>query len=300
MSRVYETIGITKQSFHQMLKRKEYIKGEEAQLLYLVGQIRKGHPRMSAREIYYKLRPSCMGRDKFEQLCYSSGLKLVHKKDFRRTTDSTGATRFPNLIKQMEVTGANQVFVGDITYFEINGEFYYISLIMDLFNREIAGYSASDNLRTENTTLPALGKLIYTRGSANLQGAIIHSDGGGQYYCKEFLSLTREVKMLNSMTEESIYENAHAEKLNGIIKNNYLYPYGPTDLKTLRKALERAIKMYNTGKAHRALDGMTPVQYRLIHSVEKENNPASYFPFPTELNKQHNEKKILSNLVNVI
>jgi transposase InsO family protein len=239
-----------------------------------------------------------MGRDKFEQLCYANGLKLVQKKNFRKTTDSTGVIRFPNLIKQIEVTGVNQVFVSDITYFEINGEFYYISLIMDLFNRELVGYSASDSLRTEQTTLPALQRLVYTRGSSNLQGAVIHSDGGGQYYCKDFLELTGKLKMLNSMTEESVFENSHAERLNGVIKNNYLYPYGPTDLTTLRKALKKAVKMYNTEKAHRALEGMTPVQYR-IYSVEKENNSASNYPFSTEKNKYYN-KKILSNLVNTI
>lgn len=299
MNRIYEAIGTKKQSFHQMLKRKNYKKEEEMQLLYLVAQIRKNHPRMSAREIYFKLQPEYIGRDKFEQLCFSNGLKLVQKKNFRKTTDSTGVTRFPNLIKQVEVTGVNQVFVSDITYYEINGEFYYISLIMDLFNRELVGYSASNSLRTEYTTLPALQRLIYNRGSSNLQGAIIHSDGGGQYYCKDFLELTGKLKMLNSMTEESVFENAHAERLNGVIKNNYLYPYGPTDLKTLRKALEKAVKMYNTEKAHRALEGMTPVQYRVIHSAEKENNSLSNYTFSTEKNKYFNNKK-LSNLVNTI
>lgn len=300
MNNVYRSVGIKKQSFHQMMKRREYTRCEEAQLLYLVGQIRNDHPRMSARELYYKLQPASIGRDRFEQLCYTNGYKVVHRKDFRKTTDSTGVTRFPNLIKQLKVTGVNQVFVSDITYYEINGDFYYIALIMDLFNREVVGSSASSSLRTEQTTLPALNRLVRARGKANLGGAIIHSDGGGQYYSKVFLALTREIGMLNSMTEESVYENAHAERLNGVIKNNYLYPYAPTDLKSLRKALEKAVKMYNYGKMHRALGRMTPVQYRQYNSIEKENNTECYFPFPTENNLHHNNKKIMSNLVNAI
>lgn len=299
MNRIYESIGTTKQSFHQMLKRKQYQKEEQEQLLHLVCQIRKDHPRMSAREIYFKLQPTCMGRDKFEQMCYSNGLKLVQNKNHRRTTDSTGVIRFPNLIKQLEVTGVNQVFVSDITYFEIDGAFYYISLIMDLFNREVVGYSASNSLRTEFTTLPALKKLIYTRGNTNLQGSIIHSDGGGQYYCKDFLKLTGQLRMQNSMTEELVYENAHAERLNGTIKNNYLYPYAPTDLKTLKKALNKAVRMYNTQKAHRALSRMTPVQYRNQHAAEKEHNSPRYFPSSTEKSKYQSKKRV-TNLVNLI
>ena len=147
--------------------------------------------------------------------------------------------------------------------------FYYLTFIMDLYNREIVGYSASDNMRTENTTLPALNKLIRLRGSENLKGSIFHSDGGGQYYSNEFKAVTGDLEMINSMAEE-VFENPHAERLNGIIKNNYLYPYGPTDFKSLKKSLKKAVWMYNNEKPHSSLQGNTPINY--IKKVGKTVN----------------------------
>ena len=123
---------------------------------------------------------------------------------------------------------------------------------MDLFNREVVGFSASKSLRTEDTTLPALIHVKKIRGRVALK-AIIHSDGGGQYYSNEFKKLTKELKMSNSMTEESVYENSHAERLNGTIKNSYLYLYAPGTFDELKKELKRAEYMYNNGKPHKAL-----------------------------------------------
>ena len=148
MKEFYRYLGISKQSFHQMVRRRHYKQEESEQILHLVSQVRKDHPRMSARDIYYKLQPDTVGRDTFEQICYSNGLRVKKQKNFRRTTDSTGVTRFPNHIKGIEVTGVNQVLVSDITYFEMGSRFYYLTFIMDLYNREIVGYSASGNMRT--------------------------------------------------------------------------------------------------------------------------------------------------------
>jgi transposase InsO family protein len=296
-----EAAGISKQAFHQMLKRSHYREEERQQLLPLINEIRKDHPRMSARDMYIKLRPSAMGRDQFERFCFASGYRVKRLKNYRVTTNSQGVTRFPNKIKDIKLTGVNQVFVSDITYFEIGPKFYYLTFIMDLFNREIVGWSASDNLRTECTTLPALHRLIRERGKINLKGAIIHSDGGGQYYCKEFKSLTKSLKMINSMTEENVYENAHAERLNGVIKNNYLYHYGPKDLISLRRQLDRAVLMYNTGKPHKALGKLTPTSFLNKTTVNNENNSQkSYFPLSTAHYKHLNINKIINKKVNVI
>ena len=210
----------------------------------------------------------------------------------------SGVTRFPNMIKDIEVTRVNQVFVSDITYFDIGSATYYLSFIMDLYNREIVGWSASDNLRTESTTLPALHRVITERGRANLKGAIIHSDGGGQYYCKEFKTLTGELKMINSMTEEKVYENSHAERLNGIIKNNYLYPYGPTNMTSLRRLLDRAVLMYNTGKPHKALGKLTPSMFRI--NIDNEDYSSSNLPLSTVNHINYkNRSKINNKKVNV-
>jgi putative transposase len=289
---------MTKQSFHQMLKRRKYKYEEQEQLIPLINEIRCDHPRMSARDIYLKLQPSYMGRDQFERFCMDSGYRINRLKNFRVTTNSLGVTRFQNMIKDLKVTRVNQVFVSDITYFDIGSDTYYLTLIMDLYNREIVGWSVSDNLRTESTTLPALLMLITLRGKVNLKGSIIHSDGGGQYYCNEFKTLTKSLGMVNSMTEEKVYENSHAERLNGIIKNNYLYPYGPTNIKSLRKLLDKAVYMYNTGKPHKALGKLTPKEFK--DTIDSEDNSASNLPLST-VNHHYNKRVKLSiKKVNVI
>ena len=284
-----------------MLKRRRYKLEEQEQLIPLINEIRIDHPRMSARDIYLKLNPSCMGRDQFERFCMDSGYRIKKLRNYRVTTNSLGVTRFPNMIKELEVTGVNQVFVSDITYFEIGPEIYYLTFIMDLYNREIVGWSASDNLRTENTTLPALHRLINERGRTNITGSIFHSDGGGQYYCKEFKALTKELKMINSMTEEKVYENSHAERLNGVIKNNYLYPYGPKDKTSLKKLLDKAVLMYNTGKPHKALGKLTPKSFK--DTIDNEDNSASNLPLSTvnhHKNNNYKRSKRINKKVNVI
>jgi transposase InsO family protein len=281
-----------------MLERRKYKYEEQEQLIPLINEIRMDHPRMSARDIYLKLQPSCMGRDQFERFCMDSGYRIKRLKNFRVTTNSLGVTRFPNLIKDLKVTRVNQVFVSDITYFDIGSDTYYLTFIMDLFNREIVGWSASDNLRTENTTLPALHRVITERGRVNLKGAIMHSDGGGQYYCNEFKKLTKDLEMINSMTEEKVYENSHAERLNGIIKNNYLYPYGPTNITSLKRLLDKAVLMYNTGKPHTALGKLTPSMFR--NTIDNENNSSSNLPLSTVNHINYKRSKLSNKKVNVI
>jgi putative transposase len=281
-----------------MLSRRKYKYEEQEQLIPLINEIREDHPRMSARDIYVKLQPGCMGRDQFERFCMDSGYRIKKLKNFRITTNSLGVTRFPNHLKDLRVTRVNQVFVSDITYFDIGSDTYYLTFIMDLFNREIVGWSASDNLRTESTTLPALHRLITERGRTNIKGAIIHSDGGGQYYCNEFKALTKTLEMVNSMTEEKVYKNSHAERLNGVIKNNYLYPYGPTNMTSLKRLLNRAVLMYNTGKPHKALGKLTPSKFR--STIDNEDNSSSNHPLSTVNHINYKNRKSSIKKVNVM
>ena len=132
---------MSKQSFHQKLDRWLLVKEEQAALVPLIREIRKDHPRMSARVMYSKILPETLGRDKFESFCFSIGLRVKYPKNYRKTTDSSNTRRFPNLIEGIEVTGVNQVLVSDITYYEMQGRFYYLTFIMDLYNREVVGYS---------------------------------------------------------------------------------------------------------------------------------------------------------------
>lgn len=260
MNEFYRAIGTTKQNVHQRLNKLFERTDLQEQLIPLMEQVRKDHPLMGAAEMYRKLVNIPIGRDKFRQMYNECGYKIKQKRNPRRTTDSLGVTRFDNLLQGRELTGINQVWVSDITYFDIDDKFYYLTFIMDLFSRKIIGYSASKSLRTIDTTLPALKMALLKRKELN--GTIFHSDGGGQYYCKEFLAITRKAGMRNSMGVTA-YENPHAERLNGTIKNAYLYPYDPKDFMGLKNMLQKAVRMYNTQKPHKALNGISPLQFEL-------------------------------------
>ena len=260
MNAIYRTLGISKQAFHQRLDLQIRQQEELAQFLPIISQVREDHPRMAARVMYQLIKPQTIGRDRFEVFCFEHGYKLDIKRNFHRTTNSLGVTRFENLKDGFELKGINQIWVSDITYYEMLGRFYYLTFIMDLYSRSILGYSASNHLFTENTTIPALKMAIRKRNGANIKGLIFHSDGGGQYYCKEFLKLTREAGMRNSMCE-SVYGNTHAERINGTIKNAYLESYNPQTPLQLNNMLIKAVKMYNEQKPHEALKGLSPAVF---------------------------------------
>lgn len=258
MNVLFKVIGMSKQSFHQRLNRQMIVFEEMGQLLALIKEIREDHPRMSSRQMYRLIRPVHLGRDRFEAFCFENGFKVAVKRAYHRTTNSWGVTRFDNLLLDFELTGINQVWVSDITYYRIGEKFYYLTFILDLYSRFIVGYSASENLLTKDTTIPALRMAL--RARKEFKQLIIHSDGGGQYYCKEWLAITQKNQMRNSMCE-SVYENAHAERINGIIKNDYLVYYGPLNYHQLINMTTKAVMKYNYERPHQSLGNVSPDQY---------------------------------------
>jgi putative transposase len=229
-------------------------------LVSLIAQIRQDHPTLSCRAMYAKLQPEGMGRDRFEQLCRSNGFSIARKTNPFRTTDSTGVVRFDNLLAGLALSGINEAWSSDITYYEVNKRFYYLTFVMDCFSRRILGYAVSSRLTTEQTTLPALRQAVQARGGTVPPQMIFHSDGGGQYYDKEFLSYTAHHQMRNSMCELA-YENGKAERLNGIIKNNYLKFCEIKTFTQLHKNVDRAVVLYNRERPHKSLHYQTPVDF---------------------------------------
>lgn len=263
LNQLYLNLGVSKQAFHEWLCRWFSERDEFEQLLPVIRDIRADHPAMSARVMYDLIKPETLGRDKFIRMCRGNGFNVQVKPNKVRTTNSTGVIRFPNLIKDLKVIAKNQVWVSDITYYRIGGRFFYITFIMDLKTRFIVGYNVSQNLKTGNTTLPALVMAINHHSPP--KGLFFHSDGGGQYYCKEFVELTGRHKLINSMTEDNA-ENNHAERVNGTIKNQYLSWYGPTSFPQLLKATNKAVFNYNFTKPHSSLNKQTPAcVYGLFH-----------------------------------
>jgi transposase InsO family protein len=241
------------------------------QLSLIVSQVRKDHPGMALRDLYQVIQPVTIGRDQFEDYFKKMGYGVAIKRSFKRTTDSSGVIRFPNLIEDKKLTGVNQVWVSDITYYRIKEKFYYLTFIMDLYSRLIVGHSCSQTLLTAHTTIVALKAALKTRGIKKLPGLIIHSDGGGQYYSHEFRKFTKDAEMVNSMGK-TVYENPHAERVNGIIKNNYIRHYSPDNFAQLSRMTNKAVYMYNTEKPHSALKKLSPVQFENLINKKKVIN----------------------------
>jgi transposase InsO family protein len=234
----------------------------EQQLHYLIHNIRKDHPEMGVREIYFKMKPEGIGRDAFESFCSKQGYMCQRKKNFTRTTDSRGVERFPNQMAEMQhlVDSPNQLWQSDIFYIEIGDRFNYVTLIQDAFIKVILGHSASISLTTEATTLPALKMAIKRNKNYGLKGLVLHSDGGGQYYDKEFLKLTGRHKIINSMCEYP-WDNGMAESLNNVIKNRYLKHRNIKSLNELQLELDRTVLLYNSEKPHSSLKRKTPLEF---------------------------------------
>jgi putative transposase len=257
---LYRSLSTSKQAIHQLLDRRMRLSEQVGYLLPLIAQIRGDHPTLSCRAMYAKLQPQVIGRDRFEQLCRSNGFSIARKVNLCRTTDSTGVVRFDNLLEGLALTGINEAWSSDITYYEVNNRFYYLTFIMDCFSRRILGYAVSSRLTTEQTTLPALRQAVKARGGTVPSQLIFHSDGGGQYYDQDFLSYTAHHQIRNSMCEFA-YENGKSERLNGIIKNNYLKYYQTSTLEQLQQNVDRVVTLYNRERPHKALNYQTPVDY---------------------------------------
>lgn len=258
MNQVYRFIAYSRQAFHQRLDRQCREKEHEALVVPLLKQLREEHPGVAARVLYLILKPEGMGRDKFEQLCFAHGLKLPKARAWKKTTDSRGVIRFDNLLAQVELTGVNQVWVSDITYYAVLEEVFYLTFVMDLYSRKITGFSVSQTLFTKQTTLPALRMGL--RQETPPAGLIFHSDGGGQYYCKAFIKLTKKYKIQNSMGE-SVYENPNAERINQTIKNQYLKGYNPHNYVQLVEMTKRAVNNYNFVRPHQSLNKVSPYEF---------------------------------------
>lgn len=270
-------MGISRQGFYQYEQKRAAFVVISAQIIAFAKTTRENHPRMGARTIYLKMSsaPECqgwfsqIGRDKVETILLNNGFRIKRIRAYYKTT-IRGFFVFDNLIKGLVINRINQVWVSDITYFFVveAGEVthYYLTFIMDLYSRHVLGYAVSMNLTTEATTLPALEMALKTRNVTTqnqLEGLILHSDGGGQFIDKNFVAKLRFFGSQSSMGKEA-YENPNAERLNGTIKNDYLIPWHVESFSLLNFLTAKAVKLYNTDRPHSSINGLSPVEFEKL------------------------------------
>ena len=242
MEQLYQLSGISRQGFYKSSCKSCHDQALWQRMLEMVYEVRKDYPRISARKIHYMLGINEVGINRFEQFVSKQGLTIKKYRSVIRTTHR-GAANFPNLIHGLQINGLNQLWVSDITYFLTSGPTYYLVFILDVYSQRIIGHTASDNMFAANN-LQALSKAMGTRGSARYEGLIHHSDKGSQYGSKEYIRVLDEAGILISMAQNCL-ENPYAERINGIIKNDYLANNKIATLNDLKKALSKAVDLYN-------------------------------------------------------
>jgi len=216
---------------------------------------------MGMANLYDHIEPEGIGRDRFIELLKANGFQLGRKRSFKRTTISHPSKWYPNLITGSEFNGVNQVWVSDITYIRVGEVFYYLTMIMDLYSRRILGWSLSENLGAESNMV-ALRMALKSRKGEDLSALIHHSDRGSQFLFTPYRKLLRSKGARISMGNKA-WENAHAERINGTIKLDYIYPYQPRNRVDLRKKVKKSIVLYNEKRKHSSLGKMTPKEFEI-------------------------------------
>jgi putative transposase len=198
-----------------------------------------------------------LGRDKFFDLMRDEGLLIRRKRKYVKTTNSEHGFRvYSNKIKGLKITRPNQVWVCDITYIATSEGFMYLALITDLYSRKIVGYDISDSLEAEGCRRALKRALSMVKIP---EGIIHHSDRGIQYCCKEYIKLLKKHKMEISMAAKGdCYENAVAERVNGILKQEYDLGCRFISKEIAVKVTKEGINLYNTIRLHRSIDFKTP------------------------------------------
>ena len=258
MKDLYEVVGISKQAVHQFRKAKLSFDKKLEELLIQVDIIRKDHPGCGVRKLFHTLKPDFIGRDRFEHILMEYGYRVKFPKNYIKTT-FPAHYRYPNLIEGSCITRINTIWQSDITYIHVNGRFYYIVFIIDVYSRRILGYQASDHLRAE-ANVKALKQAFRFRKNDNLKSLIHHSDPGSQYISKDYTKLLENRTIAISMGLKAT-ENSFAERVNGIIKNEYLKYRNMKNLTDLKSELNKAVKHYNYKRIHNSLNRMSPMEF---------------------------------------
>jgi len=223
-------------------------------------EIRSMHPKIGSKKMYELLKPEQVGRDAFISIYTQAGFSIVKDRNYRKTTHSIPSSKYTNLTMGLEIRDINQVWTSDITYFQIaEQEFLYIVFIIDVYSRKILGYNVSTDLRAKSN-LVALEMALKQRGIKKYANLIHHSDKGVQYTSKAYTQLLEKYNIQISMCD-NVYQNTHIERVNGIIKNEYLVACTIKNLTECQRALKRSVGLYNTVRPHWNLDLKSPDRF---------------------------------------
>ena len=268
--------GKSRQAFHQMETRKTKESVNDEILLVYVKEIRKQQPLLGTRKMYNMLQGILktnaikIGRDKFFSLLKGNYLLVKKRRKHVGITDSNHVyRRYRNLIKEYIPTGPEQIWVSDVTYLSIEKGFVYLSLVTDLYSKKIMGYHVDATLETRGP-LEALRMALKNRMHPDSL-LIHHSDHGIQYCCHEYISALESNQIQISMSARgNPYENATAERVNGILKYEFYLDRCFSGLADVEFVVKDTIRVYNNLRPHASCDYLTPDQAHKRSGVLKK------------------------------
>lgn len=255
----------SRQSYYKAVRDRSRRESDQKRLSELVWPIKRLMPRLGGRKLRYLLREALaenaikMGRDRFFDWLRKEDLLVKPKRSYIHTTQSNHRFwTYSNLTKDMVVNRSNQLWVSDITYLRTREGFCYLALITDAYSRKIVGYDVSDSLELEGCK-QALQSAVQT--ASDLSQLIHHSDRGIQYCSNQYTGLLREQKIKISMAAKGdCYENALAERVNGILKDEFNLDALFHSKKQAIETVHQSIYIYNQHRPHWSINLKTPNQ----------------------------------------
>jgi len=246
--------GVDRQVYYRSKQREKDRQQVATDVVALVEEVRMRMPRLGTRKLYHilreKLRLMGVGRDRLFAIMKANHLQVVPKRQYHVTTNSHHRFRkHKNLIEFLHLDRPEQVWVSDITYIGTRANPMYLSLVTDAYSKKIMGYNVSNSLNASGATSAmeqALKRRLYPK-----KQLIHHSDRGLQYCCDAYQELLIKHKVNCSMTESyDPYQNAVAERVNGILKHEFIMGITTTDLNLMTKLINQSIKIYNQERPH--------------------------------------------------
>lgn len=291
LERLCALFGVSRQAYYEAQIHENKTSIAHMIVLTLVKDLRKDIPMLGTRKLLFMLTIEFekhgikIGRDQLFDLLRFHGLLMRRRKRMVKTTDSHHwLKKYPNLIKDLVPSAADQLWVSDITYIRTLQGFNYLSLITDAYSRKIMGYALFQTLEAFGP-LEALVMAVDNRQKMSPYILIHHSDRGVQYCSAEYVQILADERMAISMTQSgSPYENALAERVNGTVKNDFFPKRVYQNHKEAKKAITRIIQVYNQMRPHASVDYLTPDQAHLQQGeIKKRWKHYSNYQKPKEV-----------------
>ena len=267
-----DMFGASRQVYYrskQSVKRRQAI---ASQVVLMVQQVRREMPRLGTRKLYYLLRDRLgelgVGRDRLFFILKANHLLIKPVRSYRKTTDSHHRFhKHKNLVAGIVPTKPEQVWVADITYIGNRNNQQYLALVTDAYSKKIVGHDVSASLSAESA-IRALKQGLKSR-SYKTNALIHHSDRGLQYCCDDYQEILTKQKVICSMTESyDPYANAVAERVNGILKQEFMLEDYQVKLPLMKELVKNSIKIYNTKRPHLSCQMLTPEQMHKQNQVK--------------------------------